>query len=240
MTLVMPDGVVGLGDLAGMMLSIALIFVIPGAAWHLVFWPARSGIGRLERLALVMTTSYLLCGVTVLVLARAGALQGGAIQLGIVAVSLAGIGTTIWRARGIDHPLGAMFRVPTAADLVYAVAITAIPLGVLVIPQVLLLFPTGTPVGTITWYYWGLAQQIADAGTVPMVSGEWGGSYRIPGRLRHLQRGLGSACRSWRASPRTSCRWRPCGSPAWSGASSRARRATPVLSRVSARSSRRC
>src|SRR4029450_13702726 len=57
---VMPDGSLGLLDLARIGVATAAIWLVPGLAWILAVWPAGSDLTLLDRVAWVVTLSYFL------------------------------------------------------------------------------------------------------------------------------------------------------------------------------------
>ena len=86
------------------------------------------------------------------------------------------------------------------------------------LPIGLLLRRTWGPLGSPPWYYWNLAQQVADAGQVPATATEWGTTlpflddYRLfsDGTALFLTEGAPTAClpcKPWPSSPRC-CRMR--------------------------------
>lgn len=175
----MPDGALGLVDVLRIGAASVAISTIPGLAWIVAFWPPGSDISRLDRVAWIATLSYLLTGGLALALARLGVLRPETLALGLVALMVAGVGASAARVRGRGWrpTLGAMDR----SRVAFVIAAVALPVVFLLLPQVRLVAPAGYPLGSITWYYWGLATAIVDSGAIPTMSAEWGGSYPYQG-----------------------------------------------------------
>jgi hypothetical protein len=173
----MPDHALQPLEIARLLVATFALFAAPGLAWTAVFWRPGTDLGRYERLGTICLLSYGIAGGTALVLARVHAFTpatyavalGGLIVLGAV-LSLRRLRTGPW----------AGFTVSRTRALVAIGGLLA--LGFLVVaPQIGMVFPAGYPVGTITWYYWGLALRMLETGTIPATSPEWGGSYPFQG-----------------------------------------------------------
>lgn len=175
----MPDGGLALVDLLRIAVAALAIAVLPGAAWVLAFWPPGSDVSRLDRVAWIGTLSYLLVGGLAMGLARLGALRIEPVAAGVVVLIVAGVVASAIRLRNSGWRPGRPDV--DAGQLLFAAAAVAIPVIVLLIPQLRIVIPGGTPLGSITWYYWGLATDVVDAAAIPAMSAEWGGSYPYQG-----------------------------------------------------------
>ena len=175
----MPDGALDAADVLRIFVAAAAITVLPGLAWVNVFWPPGADIGRTERYAWVAGLSYLFVGTIAIALARFGLLRFEPLLIALAAVTIAGaVGTTIVLRRHRASPWAGRPALSTAAFAIIAVGLPAI---VLIAPQVLAVYPHGYPIGSITWYYWGLTTSIVDSGAIPATSVEWGGVYPYQG-----------------------------------------------------------
>jgi len=179
----MADATLGPSELFRLALSAVALWVIPGALWHAVFWPPGADLRPAERLATIPLVSYLISAGLALALARVGLLGTATMVVGLIGVSVAGAVASVVRLRASWR-----WSPPRLSDwfpgwpVVVAGIVGIGLLGiVIVLPQVRLIVPEGIPVGSITWYYWGLAQQILDSGSIPHLSAEWGGLYPYQG-----------------------------------------------------------
>lgn len=175
----MPDGALGPADAARIVAAIGAITVLPGLAWVTVFWPFGADIGRTERLAWVAGLSYLIVGAAAIALGRLGLLRLEPLvaTLAIVTVAGAVASVVVARRRGYSLRVGR----PRLGTLAFAIVAVGLPAIVLIVPQVRPVYPQGYPLGSITWYYWGLTTAILNDASIPATSVEWGGVYPYQG-----------------------------------------------------------
>ena len=149
-------------------LALLLCFLLPGIAGGvLLTWssvePARPGALLLRGLS---------CGVAAWLLGS-GVLASTA---GITTVSswvteaLLGVASVVVlvlpRSRRVLRDAG--------GEAVYLAAMVVVSLTAWLPVGILVLRTTWAPLGSTPWYYWSLAQQVADVGHVPATSVEWG------------------------------------------------------------------
>ncbi len=175
----MQDGALGAAELVRIGMALAAITVLPGLAWVTVFWPLGADIGRTERWAWVVGLSYLIVGSVAIALARLGALRLEPLVLALLLVTIGGAvaSAMIARRRGESIHL----RRVSLDTAIFAVVAVGLPAFALVLPQILEIVPRGYPLGSITWYYWGLTTSIVDTASIPAFSAEWGDVYPYQG-----------------------------------------------------------
>ena len=175
----MPDGALGLADLVRIAAATAAITILPGLAWVWSLWPPGAEIGRAERLAWIASLSYLIVGAVAIASARLGWLHLEPLVVSLVMVIVVGAGVSIAACRRRRARL--RFLRPSVNDVVFGLAAVGLPAAILVVPQVMAVFPDGYPIGSINWYYWGLTTAIVDSGSIPATSVEWAGVYPFQG-----------------------------------------------------------
>jgi len=175
----MADATLGLSELVRLAFGVAILWVIPGALWHAAFWPPGADLRLAERIATIPLVSYLMSSCVALALAHVGLLGAESIALVLAVVSVIGAVVSVARVRDSGRWSWAWLR---AWPVVIAGALGFAVVGIVVVlPQVRIIVPEGIPIGSITFYYWGLAQQILDSGSIPRFSAEWGGLYPYQG-----------------------------------------------------------
>ena len=177
--LAMPDGALALVDLGRIAVAALAIAVLPGAAWVFALWPPGADVSRLDRLAWIGTLSYVVVGALALGLARIGLLQLVPLAAGLAVTVAVGVVASAVRIRRSGWRPGRP-RID-AGRLVFLVAAIGIPALILLLPQLRIVVPGGYPLGSITWYYWGLTTDVVDAAAIPAMSAEWGGTYPYQG-----------------------------------------------------------
>ncbi len=175
----MPDGVLGAGDIVRIVVALLAITVLPGLAWVAVFWPPGADIGRTERIAWVVGLSYLLVGSIAIALARLGVLRLEPLAVSLAIVTVAGLAASriVVRRRGLSFGAAR----PSLGTVAFAIVAIGLPAIVLIGPQLAAVLRNGYPLGSITWYYWGLTTTIVDSASIPATSREWGGVYPYQG-----------------------------------------------------------
>lgn len=153
-------------QLLGGALGIGLLFFIPGLGLSYAISPR--GLRGDLRLALAPAASIATTGL--LSTALAAAHQLAALQVIVGSSILTVVFVVVGLARGA-RPLG--IRTPPFAELVLAVALV-VALGAVTYAGTRSAIQSAIPAATTTWYYIGLAHQMAREGGIPADSPEWG------------------------------------------------------------------
>jgi hypothetical protein len=175
----MGDATLGPVELIRLAFGLAALGVVPGFLWHAAFWPPGADLRPAERLATIPLVSYLVSACVALALARVGLLGTASMAIALALVSAVGGVASVVRLRRLGR--WSWSWLPAWPVLIAGALGFGLVAVVIVLPQLGLIFPDAIPVGSITWYYWGLAQQILDTGSIPRLSAEWGGQYPYQG-----------------------------------------------------------